>query len=94
VSRRSPHDAGAHGRAGGGVADFVFAGALRSGTGLLLELAVRRPRSIAYRAAAAAIGLAAIASGEADDAPGLVLFGGLLIAGAVALTVRIAQRRR
>ena len=39
------------------------------------------------RAAAAAIVL-----GQADDAPGLVLFGGLLIVGTVALGVRTAQR--
>jgi hypothetical protein len=75
-----------------GVADFVFAGVLLGGTGLLLELAARKPRNIAYRAAATAIGVAAIAFGEADDAPGLVLFGGLLIVGTVALAVRTAQR--
>ena len=75
-----------------GVADFVLAGALLGGTGLLLELAVRKPGNIAYRAGATAIGLAAIVFGEADDAPGLVLFGGLLIVGTVALTVRTALR--
>ena len=75
-----------------GVFDFVFAGALLGGTGVLLELAARKPRNIAYRAAAAAVGVAAIVLGEADDAPGLVLFGGLLIAGTVALTVRTALR--
>jgi hypothetical protein len=30
--------------------------------------------------------------GEADDAPGLMLFGGLLIIGTVALTIRTAVR--
>jgi hypothetical protein len=75
-----------------GVADFVLAGALMAGTGLLLELAARKPRTIAYRAAAAALGVAAIVLGEADDAPGLVLFGCLLIVGTVALAVRTAQR--
>jgi hypothetical protein len=73
-----------------GLADFVLAGVLLGGSGLLLELAVRKPGKIAYRAAAAAIGVAAIALGEADDAPGLVLFGCLLIAGTVALSVRAA----
>jgi hypothetical protein len=58
------------------VADFVLAGALLGGTGLLLELAARRGANLAYRAAAAAIGVAAIVVGEVDDAPGLVLFGG------------------
>jgi hypothetical protein len=72
--------------------DFVFAGAVLGGTGLLLVRAVRRPGNLVYRAAAAAIGVAAIVLGEADDAPGLVLFGCLLIAGTVALTVRTAQR--
>jgi hypothetical protein len=76
-----------------GLADFAFAGALLGGTGLLLhELATRKAGNIAYRAVATAIGVAAIVLGEADDAPGLVLFGGLLIVGTVALAVRTAQR--
>jgi hypothetical protein len=75
-----------------GVADFVFAGLLLGGTGLLLELAVRTPGNLVYRAAAAAIGVAVIVLGEADDAPGLVLFGCLLIIGTVALSLRTAQR--
>jgi hypothetical protein len=74
-----------------GLADFVLAGALLAGTGLLLELAVRKPGTIAYQVAAAAIGVAAIVFGEADDAPGLVLFGCLLIVGTIALAVRTAQ---
>jgi hypothetical protein len=72
--------------------DFVFAGALLGGTGLLLERAVRKPGKVVYRAAAVAIGVAAIVLGEADDAPGLVLFGGLLIVGTVVLAFRTAQR--
>jgi hypothetical protein len=75
-----------------GVADFVLAGALLGGTGLLLERAARKGNNIAYRAAAAAVGVAAIVLGEADDAPGLVLFGCLLIVGTVALAIRTAQR--
>jgi hypothetical protein len=43
------------------VGDFVFAGALLFGTGLLLELAVRRPGSVTLRIAAIAIGVGAIA---------------------------------
>jgi hypothetical protein len=74
------------------LADFAFAGALLGGTGLLLELAARRPGNITYPAAATAIGVAAIVLGEADDAPGLVLFGGLLLVGTVVLAVRAAQR--
>ena len=74
------------------VPDFVFAAALLTGTGLLLELAARKRANLAYGAAAAAVGVAAIALGEADDAPGLVLFGLLVITGTVALTVRTARR--
>jgi len=74
------------------LADFVFAGVLLVGSGLLLEAAASRPRNLAYRAAAIAIGVAAIVLGESDDAPGLVLFGLLLILGTVALAVRTALR--
>ena len=72
--------------------DFAFAAALLGGTGLLLERAVRKPSSIAYRAATTAVGVGAIVLGAADDAPGLVLFGLLLIVGTVALTIRTTQR--
>ncbi len=72
--------------------DFVFAGALLAGTGLLFALAARRPGNVAYRAAAIAIGVAAMVLGEADDAPGLVLFGCLVIAATVALAVTTARR--
>jgi hypothetical protein len=75
-----------------GLADFVVAGVLLGGTGLLLERAARKPGNLAYRVAATAIGVAAIVLGEADDAPGLVLFGGLLIVGTIALAVRAAHR--
>jgi hypothetical protein len=74
------------------LADFVMAGILLIGTGVLLELAARKPRSLTYRAAAIAVGLAAIVLGEADDAPGLVLFGGLLVLVTIALAVRAAYR--
>jgi hypothetical protein len=75
-----------------GVFDFVLAGVLLAGTGLLLELAVKKPRNVVYRVATVAIGVAAIVLGEMDDAPGLMLFGGLLIVGTVALALRTAQR--
>jgi hypothetical protein len=78
--------------AGWSVADFVFGGVLLMVTGLVLELAVKRPQSVALRLAAAVIGGAAIVSGEADDAPGLVLFGGLVILGTLVLAFRTAQR--
>ena len=44
-----------------GVFDFVFAAVLLAGTGLLLELAARNPRNLVLRAAAIAVGVAAIA---------------------------------
>jgi hypothetical protein len=77
-----------------GVFDFVLAAVVVAGTGLVLELAARKPASLVLRAAAAAIGVAAMVLGESDDAPGLVLFGLLVVLGAVALTVRTAQRGR
>ena len=77
---------------GWSVGDFVFAAILLAGTGLLLEFAARNPGNIVARAVAAAIGLAAIVLGEMDDAPGLMLFGGLIVVGTVALTARTAQR--
>jgi hypothetical protein len=75
-----------------GVFDFVFAGALIAGTGLLLELAAKKTGNVLYLVAAIAVAVAAIVLGEADDAPGLVLFGCLVIAGTIALAVRTAQR--
>lgn len=65
------------------VADFVAAGVLVAGTGLLLQ--ARKP---ATRAVAIAVGVAACLFGNADDAPGLVLFGCLLIGATLALAVR------
>jgi hypothetical protein len=43
---------------------------------------------------ATGLGVAAIVLGEADDAPGLQLIGGLLVIGALLLGVRTAQRDR
>jgi len=74
------------------VFDFVLAAVLLVGAGLLLQLAVRRPGAAGYRIAAAALGGAAMVAGEADDAPGLVGFGLLLVGGAAALTFRAARR--
>jgi hypothetical protein len=75
-----------------GVFDFVLAAVLLTGVGALYELAMRRPRSFALRLIATAIGVAAIVAGEADDAPGLVLFGGLVVVGTLAMAARTAQR--
>ncbi len=77
-----------------GVFDFVFAGAIIAGAGLLIELAVRSRGTAAYAAAGVAgtFGVAAMVAGEADDAPGLVGFGLLLLISMVALTVRNVRR--
>ena len=77
-----------------GVFDFVFAGAIIAGAGLLIEFVVRSRGTAAYAAAAVAgtLGVGAMVAGEADDAPGLVGFGLLLLISMVALTVRNVQR--
>jgi hypothetical protein len=75
-----------------GAFDFVFAAILLGGAGLLIERAMRRPRNRVPRIVAATLGVAAVALGQADDAPGLVLFGLLLLLGSVALTVGTALR--
>jgi hypothetical protein len=74
------------------LADFVVAGVLLATIGVALELAVRRVGNLAAALGIAAVGVAAAVLGEADDAPGLVLLGILLIGSACALGVRTAQR--
>jgi hypothetical protein len=44
--------------------------------------------------AIAALGVVAMVAGEADDAPGLVVIGILLVVVALAFGVRTAQRRK
>ena len=53
-----------------------------------MELAVRKAGSLAAAIGIAALGVLAALFGEADDAPGLVLLGLLLIASACALGVK------
>jgi hypothetical protein len=74
------------------LADFVLAGVLLATIGVALELAMRRAGNLATALGIAVLGVAAGVLGEADDAPGLVLLGILLIASACALGVRTAQR--
>ena len=74
------------------LADFVLAGVLLATVGVALELAMRRAGNLAAALGIAVVGVAAGVLGEADDAPGLVLLGLLLIASACALGVRAAQR--
>ena len=76
------------------LADFVAAGVLLTVIGVVLELALRRTGNLVAALGIAAAGVAAAIFGEADDAPGLVLLGILLIGSACALGVRTAQRSR
>lgn len=73
--------------------DFVVAGVLLAILGTVLELAVRRTASLAVAVATGLLGIAAAVFGEADDAPGMVLLGLALVAGAVALGVRRVSHR-
>jgi hypothetical protein len=75
------------------LADFVAAGVLLTVIGVAVELAVKKAGSLPLALAVGALGVAAGVLGEADDAPGLVLLGLLLVASACALGVRAAQRR-
>ncbi len=77
-----------------GVFDFVLAAAIVATAGLLVELVVHSRGTAAYVAAAVAglLGVAAMIAGEADDAPGLVGFGLLLVLAMIALTARNVQR--
>ena len=76
------------------LADFVLAGVLLTTLGVVLELAVRKAGNLPTAIGIAAVGVAAGILGQADDAPGLVLLGILLIVSACALGVRTAQRSR
>jgi hypothetical protein len=76
------------------LADFVAAGVLLTIVGVAFELAVKRAGNLATAIALAVLGVAAGVFGNADDAPGLVLLGLLLVAGGIALGVRSLQRAR
>jgi hypothetical protein len=76
------------------LADFVLAGVLLTVVGVALELAVKKAGSLSAAIGIAVLGVAAAVLGEADDAPGLVLLGILLVAGACAIAVRRAQHSR
>jgi hypothetical protein len=76
------------------LADFVAAGVLLTAIGVVLEMAVKRAGNLATAIGIAAVGVAAAIFGNADDAPGLVLLGILLIVSACALGLRTAQHSR
>ena len=73
------------------LADFALAGVLLTTIGVALELAVRKAGNRVAAVGIAALGVAAGIVGQADDAPGLVLLGILLIVSAFALGLRTAQ---
>lgn len=79
--------------AGWGIFDFVLAGVLLAVVGACAEAAVRRRGSLLVGAAVVVLGVAAVGIGEVDDAPGLVLLGGLLVAGGGAVSLRRLQLR-
>ena len=72
--------------------DFVAAGIFLAAIGVVIELAVKRVGNLALAIAIAVVGVLAGVFGEADDAPGLVLLGIVLIVGACALGVRARTR--
>jgi hypothetical protein len=76
------------------LADFVAAGVLLTAIGVVIEMAVKRAGNLATAIGIAAVGVAAAIFGNADDAPGLVLLGILLVVSACALGVRTAQHSR
>jgi hypothetical protein len=76
------------------LADFAVAGSLLTAIGVALELAVKKAGNLATAIGIAALGVAAAVFGKADDAPGLVLLGILLVVSACALGVRVAQHSR
>ena len=76
------------------LADFVLAGMLLTTIGVALELAARKTGNLADPVGIAVVGVAVAVLGNADDAPGLVLLGILLILSAGALGVRTAQHTR
>jgi hypothetical protein len=74
------------------VADFIAAILCLAGGGTILELARHRVTARAAIGLALPLGAVAILAGDADDAPGLVLFGLVLVAATLALGVRRAWR--
>jgi hypothetical protein len=72
--------------------DFVTAGAFLAGIGIVIELAVKRVGNLALAIGIAVVGVLAGLAGEADDSPGLVLLGLVLIVSACALGVRARTR--
>ena len=72
--------------------DFVAAGVFLAAIGVVIELAVKRVGNLTLAIGIAVVGVLAGVAGEADDAPGLVLLGIVLIVSACALGVRARTR--
>jgi hypothetical protein len=72
----------------------VLAGVLLTIIGAALELAAKKAGSISLAVGVGALGVAAAVFGRFDDAPGLILFGILLVGSACALGLRRAQPTR
>jgi hypothetical protein len=72
--------------------DFVAAGVFLAAIGIVIELALKRVGNLALAIAIAVVGVLAGVAGEADDAPGLVLLGIVLVVSACALGVRSRTR--
>lgn len=72
--------------------DFVLVGVLLTIIGVAIERAVRNAGSRTAAISIGVLGVLAMLFGGADDAPGLVLIGIVLVASACALGLRSAQR--
>lgn len=75
--------------------DFILAGSLIVTAGLLFEVAIRHPGGRTFAVVMLIVGVIAGASvvvGEVDDAPGLILFGLVLLVGALVTSLRTARR--
>lgn len=74
------------------VTDFVLAGTMVGAIGACAETAIHRRGNVVVAVIVALTGVAAGVVGELDDAPGLILLGLLMIAGAGAMTHRRARK--
>jgi hypothetical protein len=72
--------------------DFVAAGVFLAAIGVVIELAIKRVGNLALSIGIAVVGVLAGVAGQADDAPGLVLLGIVLVVSALALGVRSRAR--
>ena len=74
--------------------DFILLAVLLTVIGVAIELAVRRSGGIGTAIGIAALGVAAVLFGGADDAPGLVLLGLVLVTTAFAIGMRTRARAK